>query len=51
MYLSDELGYIKIWDLDKIIKALGVQPAPNYTETKISFNPKRNETLDFSRQA
>jgi hypothetical protein len=43
VYLTDELGYLKVWDLTHFIQGLGIKKAPNYPENKMSFNPKRKE--------
>ncbi|CDW71705.1 UNKNOWN [Stylonychia lemnae] len=46
MYVADEAGFIKVWDLTNIIKKIGFSPADNYPQKKVSFNPKRKETID-----
>lgn len=48
MYLGDEQGYLKIWDLTYLVKSLGVKKAGNYPASKMSFNPKRKEQVDQS---
>lgn len=30
LYLTDELGYLKVWDLTNLIQKLGYNEAPNY---------------------
>lgn len=51
IYLTDELGFLKVWDFTNIIKKLGFKQAKNYPQTKISFNPKRSETIDCTGYA
>jgi hypothetical protein len=48
VYIADEVGYLKIWDLVPIIEKCGFPKASNYPLTKISFNPKRKENIDVT---
>jgi len=46
VYIADESGYLKTWDLTYFIENLGVNKAANYPESKNSFNPKRKDKVD-----
>jgi hypothetical protein len=46
LYLADDQGYIKVWDLNQIIIETGLQRADSYVSTKINFMPKRKEHID-----
>lgn len=49
MYIADELGFVKIWNLEQLLREIDIGEVESYTKTKASFNPKRNETLDASK--
>ena len=49
--LGDEKGHVKIWDLTGIKEHYGLEPAPCFRDTKLSFNPKRKENIDVSNVA
>ena len=48
LYLADEIGFLKVWDLTYLVAFLKFSPAPNYPKTKVSFNAKRKENIDYS---
>lgn len=48
IYLADEFGFIKIWDLTSFIEEYKIQEVPSYKSLKLNFNPKRKETVDVS---
>ena len=42
LFVGDELGFIKIWNLTPILKELGIQPCKGMTNGgKTAFNPYR----------
>ena len=48
LYLADELGFLKVWDLTHLVKKIGLKTNKSYPEIKVSFNPKRKENVDCS---
>mmetsp|Transcript_1193 Transcript_1193/g.1211 ORF Transcript_1193/g.1211 Transcript_1193/m.1211 type:complete len:100 (+) Transcript_1193:2198-2497(+) len=48
LYIGDDLGFLKVWDLTYIVKRLGFNKAKNHPKSKVSFNPKRKENIDIS---
>jgi hypothetical protein len=48
IYLGDELGYLKIWDLSTFLKEFKINVCKSYIEMKGSFNPTRKENIDCS---
>ena len=52
LFLGDERGFLKIWNLTDIIKDTGVKPCKNMTEvTTHAFNPHRLERIDLTGMA
>ena len=55
VYIVDELGFIKVWDLTYLIKyhlssvisSIGHMKTP-LRSAKVSFNPKRKENVDVT---
>lgn len=48
LFIGDELGFLKLWDLTSVISLLGVQKCVSHKESKGSFNPTRSEVIDCS---
>ena len=46
LYVADDIGFLKVYDLTYIIKKTGLKPSESYPKTKISFNVKRKENVD-----
>jgi hypothetical protein len=46
LYLTDDQGYVKVWDLTQIIIETGLQSGDSYMSKKINFMPKRKEHID-----
>ena len=51
IYVGDELGFIKLWDLTEILASSGVAKTKRVIELKTAFNPNRQETVDCSTAA
>jgi len=50
LYLGDELGYIKIWDIMSIIDCHPeLEKARRLVDTRSFFNPYRQEQVDCSK--
>ena len=41
MYVGDELGYLKIWDLASFLKNSEIKKVKSHVENKASYNPRR----------
>ena len=48
VYVADELGFVKIWYINHVIEFYNVKKVPKWCDTKPSFNPFRQETIDAS---
>lgn len=48
MYLGDEHGFLKIWDLTSFVSKIGVAKVKCIPETKGAYNPRRQEVVDCS---
>ena len=48
MYLGDEHGFLKIWDLTSFVDKVGVAKVKCIPETKGAYNPRRQEVVDCS---
>ena len=48
MYLGDEHGFLKIWDLTSFVSKVGVAKVKCIPETKGAYNPRRQEVVDCS---
>ncbi len=46
IYLSDEHGYVKVWDFTGLLK--NIKKVPSYVSTKLNFTPKRKENINVS---
>lgn len=51
LYIGDEFGYVKLWNLEKLIDVYQVNPVPKITEIRTYFNPNRKEHIDNSNYA
>ena len=51
LYIGDEYGFIKIWNLTSIIREIGVGPCKGMRDGVRSFNPYRQEKIDCSEMA
>ena len=51
LYLADDQGYIKVWDLNQIISETVLQSANSYISIKSNFMPKRKEHIDVQMLA
>jgi hypothetical protein len=47
VYVGDEFGYLKIWDLQALIESTGIKKCKKHTDSK-AFNPRRQEVVDCS---
>lgn len=53
LYIGDELGYIKLLNITDMIMRTGIEKVAAYTESRASFNPRRQEIVDttaFAKQ-
>jgi hypothetical protein len=41
LYIGDEYGFIKIWNLTKIIRDIGIDPCVGMRDGNKAFNPYR----------
>jgi hypothetical protein len=49
MYLGDDQGYIKLWELSYFLKKAGLQPVPGYIEQRgDQFFPNRKEFVNVA---
>lgn len=48
LYVGDEFGFLKIWDLTSFLETSGIQKCKKLTDMKTAFNPRRQETVDCS---
>jgi WD40 repeat protein len=46
MYVGDELGYLKVWDLASFLRNSDIQKVKSHVEHKTSFNPRRQEIVN-----
>jgi len=46
LYVGDEYGFLKIWDLNILLKQTGIKKVPRFIDTKTAFNPRRKEITD-----
>lgn len=46
LYLGDEGGFLKIWDLTSVFKNSGIEKIKAVTEQKTAYNPFRMEKID-----
>jgi hypothetical protein len=51
LYIADEYGFIKIWNLTTIIKDIGIGRCKGMRDGIRSFNPYRQEKIDCSEMA
>lgn len=51
LYLGDDAGYLKLWDLDPVIARAGMKPVVAFRTTKTQYNPYRQEKCDVSDYA
>ena len=51
LYIGDEFGFIKIWNLTSIIKDIGIVPCKGMRDGAKAFNPYRQEKIDCSEMA
>jgi hypothetical protein len=48
VYITDERGYLKIWDLTDIIEATCLKKVKSFKEVNLNYNSKRKEQVDAS---
>ena len=48
IYIGDELGYLKIWDMQTFIDEFGLKQCKSFIELKGNYNPTRKESVDCS---
>jgi hypothetical protein len=49
IYIGDELGYLKIWCIDHIIREFGIEKVDKYIDIiERDYNPYRKEQVDCS---
>ena len=48
LYLTDDEGYLKVWDFTHIVKQTCLSQVPIYKSNKINYTPKRKEQVDAS---
>lgn len=48
LYVGDEFGFLKIWDLTSFLETVEIQKCKSVTEQKSAFNARRQETVDCS---
>ena len=46
LYVGDEAGFLKLWDLDPVIERAGIKPVKAFKDTKTQYNPYRMEKVD-----
>jgi hypothetical protein len=51
LYIGDEYGFIKVWNLTTIIREIGIPPCKGMRDGLRSFNPFRQEKIDCSEMA
>jgi len=51
LYIGDEAGFIKLWDLDLAIERTGIKPVKAFRDMKVQYNPYRMEKVDCSELA
>lgn len=51
LYLGDDSGYIKVWDLSLLLDQCGIQKEVPFIETDLQFYPNRSEKIDVSPYA
>ena len=51
LYIGDEFGFLKMWDLDPVLERAGIKHVKSYRSTKTSFNPFRQEKVDCTDYA
>lgn len=49
LYVGDDAGYLKIWDLNYVIKQVGVEKVKSHV--KANFNPRRQELVNCTAYA
>lgn len=48
LFLGDDAGYIKMWDLSLLLHHCGFEASLPYLETDLQFYPNRSEIIDAS---
>lgn len=52
LYIGDDSGYVKVWDLSFLLDQCGHPPeAPYFEKMGSSFNPNRSENIDVKAYA
>ena len=51
VYVADELGFLKLWDLTSIIQSFNLEKCQCIPQQKAAFNPRRQEIIDNSHSA
>ena len=46
MYIGDEQGYLKIWNLTGIFESMGINKVERYIDIRNTWNPRRKGLVD-----
>ena len=46
LYIGDEQGYLKIWNLTGIFESMGINKVPRYIDIRNTWNPRRKGLVD-----
>lgn len=51
LYLCDNIGYVKIWNLTEMLESHKIDAVKPYIETVVNYFPSRSERIDVSSVA
>jgi hypothetical protein len=51
LYLCDNAGYVKVWNLTEMIEAHKIEQVPSYIDTVLNYYPSRSERINLTSTA